>query len=57
MKGIIDGVVSALQAEAPRVAADPSADPSDNRCVATDIRLRPGDAWTVQGDVVTVVPL
>ena len=31
--------------------------PSDNRCVAADIRLRPGDAWTVQGDVVTVVPL
>ena len=31
--------------------------PSDNRCVAADIRLRPGDAWTVQGDVMTVVPL
>jgi hypothetical protein len=30
--------------------------PSDNRCVAADIRLRPGDAWTVQGDVVTVLP-
>jgi hypothetical protein len=31
--------------------------PSDNRCVAADIRVRPGAAWTVQGDVVTVLPL
>ena len=95
MKGIIDGVVSALQAEedpaaaqagAPRVAAELGAseeeiaaalldrrravlglvrglrrpsgwNPSDNRCVAAEIRVRPGAAWTVQGDVVTVLPL
>jgi hypothetical protein len=95
VKGIIDGVVSALQAEedpaaaqagAPRVAAELDAseeeiaaalldrrravlglvrglrrpsgwNPSDNRCVAADIRVRPGAAWTVQGDVVTVLPL
>jgi hypothetical protein len=94
VKGIVDGVVSALQAEedpaaahagAPRVAAglgETEADirsalldrrravlglvrglrrpsgwnPSDNRCVAADIRVRPGHAWTVQGDVVTVLP-
>jgi hypothetical protein len=95
VKGIIDGVVSALQAEedpeaaqagAPRVAADlgesaadiasalldrrravlglvkglrrPSGwNPADNRCVAADIRVRPGDAWTLQGEVVTVLPV
>jgi hypothetical protein len=95
VKGIVDGVVSALQAEedpaaaqagALRIAADlreseediasalldrgravlglvkglrrPSGwNPSDDRCVAADIRVRPGNAWTVQGDVVTVLPL
>jgi hypothetical protein len=94
VKGIIDGVVSALQAEedpaaaravAPRVAADVGAgeeevaaalsdgtravlglvrglrrpsgwNPSDNRCVAADLRVRRGDAWKLQGDVVTVLP-
>ena len=94
VKGIVDGVVCALQAEedpaaaqagAPRVAADlgeseeevgsalldrrravlglvkglrrPSGwNPSDDRCVAAEIRVRPGSAWTVQGDVVTVLP-
>jgi hypothetical protein len=94
VKGLIDGVVSALQAEedparasevAPRVAADVEApveevaaalsdprrgvlgvvrglrrpsgwNPSDNRCVAAELRVDPGEAWTVQGDVVTVLP-
>jgi hypothetical protein len=93
VKEIVDGVVSALQAEedparalevAPRVAPDveapvedvaalsdsrravlgvirglrrpPAWHPSDDRCVAAELRVRPGGAWTVQGDVVTVLP-
>jgi hypothetical protein len=62
--GESEGVIAAALLDRRRAALGlvkglrrPSAwNPSDNRCVAADIRLRPGDAWTVQGNVVTVLP-
>jgi hypothetical protein len=51
---VLDGVLCALQDEGALGVAHPGH--AGDRCVAADLRVLPGPRWTIQGDVVTVLP-